>query len=83
CYTVPEEPIKFDEQNPFPNGAASFTWTVTGEELDKAKTVVFRTLNIAEDLVPENQREIEDISQIGQLTGLSTAYAELLKPEIS
>jgi len=81
-FYVPEEPIVFDERNPFPAGFANFNWTLTAEQLDSGDAVEFYYINIALDKVPKRRRKIEDLGEIGKAIDYSTLYRKALEPRV-
>ena len=82
CYFVPEEPIVFDEENPFFYGGAEFVWEVTPNELVGAKEIEFRQIVLGLDRIEPGERIAEDLSQMEKIFAYSKAYAHLLKPVV-
>ncbi len=92
CVFVPDESIEFYgrkvlpngkiDQKPLPNGGAEFELTLTADELNLAKSIQWKVLNFALDKVPESDRRIEDLDQIGKLHEYSEQVKDQLKPEI-
>jgi hypothetical protein len=82
CFTIPKTPIIFNEEKPFPSGNARFTWELTKEALDAGNKVVFKTLVVAIESVPEKKRVIEDLEQISAGERLVPAYLDVLLPEV-
>ena len=92
CVFVPNESVEFYgrkvlpngkiDQKPLPNGGAEFELEITQEELDSAKAIQWKVLNFAIDKIPEADRRIEDLDQIGKLQEYSEQNKERLKPEV-
>lgn len=83
CYYVPEKPILFNETSPFPYGSTSYDYEFTADMLRGAKSIEFRQFVLAIDNVPENQRIIEDLSELNKINMYSAANLERLYPVIS
>jgi len=81
-FYIPNEPIIFDPENPFPSGFAEFEWNITAEQLDSGNAIEFYYINIALDKVPKSRRKIEDLGVIGQAIEYSTLHRDLLQPKI-
>ncbi len=80
---IPPKPIVFDNTaSPLMSGYAEFDWTVTDDDLKKAKGVEFYTIYFALDKVPQASRRIEDLDVMGSLYTYSSQYQDLLKPRI-
>ena len=79
CYYVPQEPMLFDERNPFPSTMAEIEFTITPEKLYNSHEILITYLSLALDKVPEQQRKIEDLQQINDIRAYSTARQDLLK----
>jgi len=75
--TFPE--VNFDEKNPYPSGGLKLNIVITKEDLTKDTLVLYA---VSPDLpnVPEDQRVISDLEQIGKIEEYSNVYASLLKP---
>lgn len=81
CFFVPNESIVFNTtKKPLPNGGAEFEYTISGEELDGAKEIEWKVLNFAIDKVPEADRRIEDLDQLGKLNDYALEIKDSLKP---
>ena len=87
CQDIPNEPIIFNEKIPLPIGGASYTFEARKEELDSLEkshgTLTLYAIDVAIDLVPENERTAEDLDQIGNLEKLTTTYRKKIEPEWS
>jgi len=79
-YYVPEEPIVFDEKNPFPSTMAESEFTLTPEKLYNSNEIIIPYFSIAMDKVPEANRKIEDLQQLNNMRAYSRARQDLLKP---
>jgi len=82
CFYVPEEPIVFNEENPFFYGGAEFEWEITSNDLAGAKEIEFRQIVLGLDRLEPEERIVEDLSQMSKIKAYSKAYAHLLKPVI-
>jgi len=82
CYKVPEDPIVFDEKSPLPTGGAEFTWKLTSEVLDSGNTVQFKSIAFALGILPERQRKIEDLDQLGRMQEYSVEVRDQLEPVV-
>ncbi|MBI4141742.1 hypothetical protein HY484_02345, partial [Candidatus Woesearchaeota archaeon] len=80
CSYIPEEDMVFDKKNPLPNGGAEYELLITAEDLNDAKEIEWKVLNFALDKVPETNRKIEDLDELGKLQEHSEAVKEQLKP---
>jgi hypothetical protein len=81
-FYLPEEPIVFDQANPFPAGFAEFEWNITAEQLDSGDTIEFYYISVALDKVPKSRRKIEDLSEMGKALAYSRLHKSLLEPKI-
>jgi len=81
-FYIPEDPIIFDKDNPFPGGFANFKWNLTAEQLDSGDTIEFYYLQVALDKIPKNRRKIEDLSEIGKSVEYSNLHRDLLEPRV-
>ena len=63
----------------FSPGGLKLNITVTPEDLQKS-TVVFYVVNIDMAGIPENNRVIEDLDQLGKIEEYSTNYSQKLQP---
>ena len=83
CFFVPQEPIIFDEEKPFPAGGAEFEWELTKEELDSGNTIEFKTISIAIEKVNEKDRDIEDLEQIGKIQEYTESAGKAIFPKVT
>jgi len=76
-FTIPGH--EFNENSPYPSGGLKLNITITEEDMKK-DTIVLYAINFALDRVPEQQRAIEDLTQIAKVEEYSKIYASLLQP---
>ncbi|MBS3148357.1 hypothetical protein J4219_05715 [Candidatus Woesearchaeota archaeon] len=67
CQMVPEDPIIFNATKPFPYGQLEFEKTFNSDELRGAKEIEFRLFTLAIDKVKEEDRIVEDLSELSKL----------------
>lgn len=80
CYTIPEDPIVFDQNNPLMYGGASLNATL---DVREGSDVQFRYFVWGLDKIPERTRIVEDLSEFGKVDRYSKAMRSKLKPVIS
>ena len=75
-YTIPE--IEFNE--PFPSGGLELDYTFTEEDLKHDKIIIYV---VSPDIagIPEQQRVVEDLEQIGKIKEYSLTYKSALLPK--
>jgi len=76
-YTMPK--VDFGEN--FPEGGLRLNLTISPSDIEKSDTLVFYVVSIALADVPEQQRDIEDLDQMGKLEEYSNTYQLALQPE--
>lgn len=82
CYTIPK--VDFGEgssagQETFPEGGLKLKFTITPQDLQHDTIVIYAVgLDIAS--VPEEQRVVEDLDQIGQIESYSESNKMALQP---
>jgi len=67
CQMVPEDPIIFNATKPFPYGQLEFEKAFNSDELRGAKEIEFRLFTLAIDKVKEEDRIVEDLSELSKL----------------
>lgn len=80
CVFVPEQDLVFTQEKPLPLGGAEFEWNVTAASLDKSKEIEWKILSIGLDRIPEEQRKIEDLDEIGKIEAHSQEIKNELQP---
>ena len=87
CQDVPEQPIVFDDKNPFPSGGASYTYEVRKQDLDRSVdgsgTLTLYAIDVALDLIPEQERVAEDLDLLASPEKLTATYRNRIEPEWS
>jgi len=86
CFDIPKvdfgegiEDSNLAEYN-FPSGGLKLNLTIGKEDLEKSKKIVLYALNIDIAGIPEDQRVIEDLDQIGKVEEYSSIYELALQP---
>ena len=75
CYKVPK--IEFDKN--FPEGGLKTNITITPNDLSKG-TIVLYVVSIDLASVPEQERVVEDLDQMGKIEEYSNTYKSALQP---
>ncbi len=83
CYTVPEQPLTFNQTAPFPYGGAEYDYEFKSSELRGKTKIEFREFILAIDKVGENDRIIEDMSQIDKVNMYAAANKDRIYPVIT
>lgn len=83
CYKVPTEPIIFDDTKPFPYSMTQYEWEVTNSMLAGKNRIQFRQFAIAIDKVPQNQRVVEDLTQIEKVQLFTEASKNRILPVLT
>lgn len=83
CFWVPQNPIIFNETAPFPYGSAEYEYEFTSSMLRGARKIEFKEFVIAIDLVPENQRIVEDLNELNVVNSYVQSNLERIYPVIS
>ena len=83
CFTIPK--VDFGEkaspgQEKFPEGGLKLNLTINPEELRSHDTIVFYVVSIDIANVPEQERVIQDIEQMGRIDEYSNVYQLALRP---
>ncbi len=84
CFTVPK--IDFGEKSTpgderFPEGGLKLNFTINPSDLQNHGTIVLNAVSIDIANVPEQERVVEDIEQIGKIEYYSSTYNSALQPE--
>ena len=80
CYYVPEEPLIFDERNPFPNVMMELEIEIPAEKLYNSKEILLNYISAQLAQVPEVERKIEDMSIINEMKEYALARKDIMKP---
>ncbi len=80
CFYAPEEDMVFNEENPLSTTIAEVEFRITPEQLYKSKEIILPYFSFALDKLPEEQRRIEDLEQIGRLKSYTRARENMMKP---
>jgi len=80
CVDVPKDPIVFDNTKPLPIGGASYTFEINKEDIDSGRTLRLYAIDVSLDLIPESDRKVEDLEQIGDTESLSETYRKQIQP---
>lgn len=80
CQDIPSQPIVFDDTNPLLSGGAHYTYEVRKEDLDRHDTITLYAIDAAIELISEQERIVEDMDVIGDISQLSTAYRAKIEP---
>ena len=83
CFTIPK--VDFGEratlgQERFPEGGLKLNFTINPNELENHNTIVLYAVSIDLANVPEQNRVIEDIEQLGKIEDYSKIYQIALQP---
>ncbi|MBI3035495.1 hypothetical protein HYY71_04170 [Candidatus Woesearchaeota archaeon] len=83
CFTIPK--IDFGEraspgQERFPEGGLKLNFTINPSELENHGTIVLYAVSIDLANVPEQDRVVEDIEQMGKVEEYSSVYQLALQP---
>ncbi|MBI2652278.1 hypothetical protein HYX00_02325 [Candidatus Woesearchaeota archaeon] len=83
CFAIPK--VDFGEksspgQERFPEGGLKLNLTINPNELEKHDTIVFYVVSTGISKVPEQERVIEDIEQMGKIEEYSSIYQLALQP---
>ena len=76
-FTIPG--LEFNENNPYHSGGLKLNITITEDDLKKESITLF-AVSPALDLVPEQQRTINDLEQSAKIEEYSNVYSSLLMP---
>lgn len=84
CFTTPK--IDFGEKSSpgrenFPEGGLKLNFTITPSDLEKYGTIVLYAVSIDLANVPEQDRVVEDTSQMGKVEDYSNTYQLALQPK--
>jgi len=80
--TIPPQPVVFNGTSSLPVGMAEYEWVVKKSDLDNAKRAHIKYVYVDYANIPEQYRDIEDLSQISNSLEISKANQELLEPEL-
>ncbi len=83
CFWVPQDPVVFNETSPFPYGNAEYEYEFTSSMLRGVHNIEFKEFVIALDLVPENQRIVEDLNELNKVNSYVQSNLERVYPVIS
>lgn len=83
CYTVPQENLTFNQTAPFPYGGAEYDYEFKSSELRGKTKIEFRDFILAIDKVAEQDRIIEDLSQIDKVNMYAAANKDRIYPVIT
>lgn len=84
CFFIPTKPIIFNTERPLMSGVAEYDWTVSEDDLKKAKNIEFYVISFGLDKVlPASARKIEDLEVMGSMFTYSAQYPSLLEPVIT
>lgn len=83
CYTIPEDPLVFNETNPFPTGTTTFTYDITPEMIRGATSIEFKQFALAIQKVQEENRVMEDLNEYNKVQLYSIAQRDQLTPVIA
>lgn len=83
CYTIPkvdlsEKSAPGDEN--FQEGGLKLNFTLNAEQLANSNTIVLYVISVGIASVPEQQRVIEDLEELGKIEEHSTANKNALQP---
>jgi len=83
CFTIPK--IDFGEkstpgQERFPEGGLKLNFTISPSDLETHDTIVLYVVSIDLANVPEQQRAVEDVEQMGKTEDYSNIYQLALQP---
>ena len=83
CFTIPK--VDFGERatpgsERFPEGGLKLNFTINSNELENHNTIVLYVVSIDITSVPEQERVIEDIEQLGKIEEYSSIYQLALQP---
>ena len=83
CFTIPK--VDFGEraspgQERFPEGGLKLNFAINANDLEKHSTIVLYIVSIDIASVPEQERVIEDIEQLGKIEEYSSIYQLALQP---
>ena len=76
-YTIPE--VSFNETEPFLSGGLKMSYQFTKDDLDN-NVIVLYAVGIDLKGVPETERKIEDLEEMGKIQEYSESYAGALSP---
>lgn len=84
CITIPK--VDFGErasagQEAFPEGGLKINITISPNDLEKHSTIVLYAVSIDLAGLPEQERSVEDIGQMGKIEEYSAIYQLALQPE--
>lgn len=84
CVTIPK--IDFGEgassgSERFPEGGLKLNFTINANDLEKYDTIVLYAVSIDLASVPEQNRVVEDVDQIGKIEDYSHTYQIALQPK--
>ncbi|MBI2658352.1 hypothetical protein HYX08_06705 [Candidatus Woesearchaeota archaeon] len=84
CFTIPK--IDFGEkstpgQETFPEGGLKLNFTINADELESHEAIVLYAVSIDLASVPEQNRIVEDVEQIGKIEEYSKTYQLALQPK--
>jgi len=77
-YTLPE--VSFSEDSPYLSGGLNMNLTISSGDLQNYNTIVFYAVSQDLESVPESERDVSDLDQIGKYEEYSKVYATLLEP---
>ena len=83
CYTVPKVDLAQGAsagQESFPEGGLKLNFTITPADIQNHNTIVLYVVSLDFADVPEAQRVVEDLDQIGQVEDYSSKNSKLLQP---
>jgi len=80
CYYIPEEPLIFDERNPFPNVMVELEIEIPAEKLYTSKEILLNYISAQIAKVPEEERKIEDLSVINDMKEYAFARQDIMRP---
>lgn len=86
CYTIPEIDFGKDAtpgEEQFPSGGLKTRFTISPNRLANNENIVFYVLNINIAGIPQSQRVVEDLDELGKIEEYSTIYRTNLQPTFS
>ena len=75
-YTIP----KIELNDSWPSGGLTMRYEFKAEDLENNERIVFFVPSPALTLIPENERQVEDLEQLGRFNEYSYAYVNSLIP---
>lgn len=75
-YTIP----KVELNDSWPSGGLKLRYEFRADDLDKSSRIIFIVPSTSLDIIPEQDRHIEDIEQLNMFDEYSMAYANSLVP---